>query len=100
MNDIAQQQIRNLLIAQVKIVLGGMRGFFSGSLGVTEKELTMDYRHLLDEGTKLKEDTEKLILDQLEYLSQENMTKIRADIAENVNNERRFQPPKFPIISI
>ena len=60
----------------------------------------MDYRHLLDEGTKLKEDTEKLILDQLEYLSQENMTKIRADIAENVNNERRFQPPKFPIISI
>ena len=47
-----------------------------------------------------KEDTEKLILDQLEYLSQENMTKIRADIAENVNNERRFQPPKFPIISI
>jgi len=100
MNDIAQQQIRNLLIAQVKIVIGGIRGFYTGALGVTEKELTMDYRHLLDEGIKLKEDTEKLILDQLEYLSQENMTKIRADIAENVNNAMKFQPPKFPIISI
>ena len=57
MNDVARQQIRNLLIAKVKIVIGGMRGFYTGELGVTEKQLTMDYRHLLDEGQKLKEDT-------------------------------------------
>ena len=100
MNDVAQQQIRNLLIAQVKIVIGGIRGFYSGELGVTEKQLTMDYRHLLEEGTKLKEDTEKIILDQLEKLSQENMTEIRAKIAENVNKERGYQPPMFPIIAI
>jgi hypothetical protein len=100
MNDVARQQIRNLLIAKVKIVIGGIRGFYTGELGVADKQLTMDYRHLLDEGTKLKEDTEKLILDQLAYLSQENMTKIRADIAENVNRERGYQPPQFPIIAI
>jgi len=99
-NDVAQQQIRNLLIAQVKMVIGSVRGFYSGSISLSSKELTLDYRHLLDEGIKLKEDTEKLILDQLEKLSQENMTKIRADIAENVNNAMKFQPPKFPIISI
>jgi len=100
MNDVAQQQIRNLLIAQVKIVIGGIRGFYTGELGVAEKQLTMDYRHLLEEGTKLKEDTEKVLLDQLKYLSQENMVKIRADIAENVNKERGYQPPMFPIIAI
>jgi len=100
MNDVAHQQIRNLLIAKVKIVIGGIRGFYTGELGVAEKQLTMDYRHLLEEGTKLKEDTEKVILDQLTYLSQENMVKIRADIAENVNKERGYQPPMFPIIAI
>ena len=100
MNDVAHQQIRNLLIAKVKIVIGGMRGFYSGELGVTDKQLTMDYRHLLDEGQKLKEETEKIIMDQLAYLTQENQVKIRADIAENVNRERGYQPPQFPIISI
>lgn len=100
LNDVARQQIRNLLIAKVKMVIGGIRGFYTGELGVAEKQLTMDYRHLLDEGTKLKEDTEKIILDSLTYLSQENMTKIRADVAENVNRERGYQPPMFPIIAI
>ncbi len=99
-NDVAQQQIRNLLIAQVKMVIGGVRGFYSGELGVTEKQLTMDYRHLLEEGTKLKEDTEKIILEQLNKLSQVNLTEERAKIAKNVNDERQFQPPMFPIIPI
>ena len=100
MNDVAQQQIRNLLIAKVKIVLGGIRGFYSGELGVTDKQLTMDYRHMLDEGEKLKEETEKLILEQLEKMSQANLAKERAEIAEAVNRERGYQPPMYPIIPI
>lgn len=100
MNDVAHQQIRNLLIAKVKIVLGGIRGFYTGSIGATNKELTLDYRHLLDEGTKLKDDTEKIILEQLTRLSQVNLTEERAKIAENVNKERGYQPPMFPIIAI
>lgn len=100
LNDVARQQIRNLLIAKVKIVIGGIRGFYTGELGVAEKQLTMDYRHLLDEGTKLKEDTEKIILEQLNNISQVELTKKRAEIAENVNRERGYQPPMFPIIPI
>ena len=100
MNDVSHQQIRNLLIAKVKMVIGGIRGFYTGELGVAEKQLTMDYRHLLDEGTKLKEDTEKIIIEQLGLMGQETMTESRAKIAENVNKERGFQPPKFPIIAI
>ncbi len=100
MNDVAHQQIRDLLIAKTKMVIGGVRGFYTGELGVAEKQLTMDYRHLLDEGTKLKEDTYKIILDQLNKLSQVNLVKERAEIAEYVNKERGYQPPQFPIIAI
>jgi len=100
LNDVARQQIRNLLIAKVKMVIGGIRGFYTGELGVAEKQLTMDYRHLLDEGTKLKEDTEKIILDQLDQLTQVNLTENRAKIAKNVNDHLGFQPPQFPIIAI
>lgn len=100
MNDPARKQIRDLLIAKVKMVIGGIRGFYSGELGVAEKQLTMDYRHLLDEGTKLKEETEKVVLDQLEKLSQDKLVEERARIAENVNKERGYQPPMYPIIPI
>jgi len=100
LNDVARQQIRNLLIAKVKIVIGGIRGFYSGELGVAEKQLTMDYRHLLDEGLKLKEDTEKIIKETLDKISQEKLTETHAKIAENVNKERGYQPPQYPIIPI
>lgn len=100
LNDVAKQQIRNLLIAKVKIIIGGVRGFYSGEIGSMDKQLTLDYRHLLDEGKELKEATEKKILDELEKLSQVNLTEERAKIAENVNKERGYQPPKFPIIAI
>lgn len=100
MNDVAHQQIRNLLIAKVKMVIGGVRGFYTGELGVSEKSLQMDYRHLLDEGQKLKEDTEKIVLEQLTKLSQLSLTEERAKIAENVNKHLQYQPLRTPIIPI
>jgi len=101
LNDVARQQIRNFLIAKVKIVLGNVRGFFEGKVfSPSEAALSMDYRHLLDEGLKLKEDTEKIILEQLDKLAQVNLTGERLQIASNINETMKFQPPKFPIISI
>lgn len=100
LNDPARQQIRNLLIAKVKMVLGGVRGYYSGEIGSADKQLTLDYRHLLDEGKELKETTEEEIRTLLEKISQANLTEERAKIAENVNKERGYQPPMFPIISI
>jgi hypothetical protein len=100
MNESARRHIRDLLIAKVKMVIGGIRGFYSGELGVADKQLSMDYRHLLDEGKELKENTEKEVQDLLDKISQVKLTEERAKIAENVNNERRYQPPTFPIIAI
>ena len=77
-----------------------LEDFYTGEVGSMEKQLVLDYRHLLDEGQKLKEETEKIIIDQLSKLSQVNLTEERAKIAKFVNKERGYQPPKFPIIPI
>lgn len=98
LNSVSRTYIRNLLIAKVKIVIGGIRGFYSGNIGATSKEIAMDYRHLLDEGNKLKDETEKDIRSTLEKLSLTKLTEDRANIAININRERGFQPFNTPII--
>jgi hypothetical protein len=96
LNDVAKQQIRNLLIAKVKMAIGNIRGYYGGEIGTQEMKLILDYKHLLDEGIKLKEDTEKIILDQLEKLRSVNLSKERADIGENLNTFLSRQPLKSP----
>jgi hypothetical protein len=71
----------------------------NGVVGATEKQLTMDYRHLLDEGQTLKTETRDKILDSLNKISLVQLTADRASIAENVNRERGYQPPQFPIMT-
>lgn len=99
LNSVARTQIRDLFIAKCKIVIGGVRGFYSGDVGATQKDLTLDYRHLLEEGEQLKEQTVLRIIESLNRLSLVQMTRDRAEIAANVNKERGFQPPMFPIIT-
>lgn len=100
LNAVARQQVRDLLIARTKINIGGIRGFFSGEIGATDKQLTMDYRHLLDEGQTLKTETKDKIFDTLNKLSLVQLTDDRARIAENINKERGYQPPLFPIMTM
>ena len=99
-NSVAKQQIRDLLIARTKIVLGGIRGFYSGNIGVAQKEVTMDYRHFLDEGKELQDLTKTKIFETLTKLSLRQLTEDRAAIAENVNRERGYQPIRTPILPI
>jgi hypothetical protein len=99
LNAVARQQVRDLLIARTKINIGGIRGFFTGEVGATEKQLTMDYRHLLDEGQTLKTETKDKIFDTLNKISLVQLAQDRATIAEAVNRERGYQPPQFPIMT-
>lgn len=99
LNTVARQEIRDLFIAKCKIAIGGIRGFYTGELGSAQKDLVMDYRHLLEEGEQLKEQTITRIKESLNRLSLVQMTRDRAEIAANVNKERGFQPPMFPIMT-
>ena len=53
-----------------------------------------------DEGKELRDKTLEVLMGQLELLSQDKLVEERARIAENVNKERGYQPPMFPIIAI
>lgn len=100
LNSIARRHVRDLLIAKVKIVLGGIRGFYSGELGTDAKALTLDYRHLLEEGEKLRENIFEEVKASLDKISLVSLTRDRAEIAENVNKERGYQPPSTPFITM
>jgi hypothetical protein len=100
MNSIAQQMVRDLFIARLKMGVGGVAGFYSGVLGAGEAKQTLDYRHLLDEGKDLKTATLDKLKATLDALRQVNLTDERARIAENINKAASFQPFRTPIIPI
>lgn len=101
LNTVAKRHVRDLLISEVKIVIGGIRGFYSGDVSSTEaKQLTMDYRHLLEEGEKLKESVITDIKESLDKMSLVNLTRDRAEIAENVNKQMGYQPMPNPFITM
>lgn len=100
MNSVAKTNIRDLLISRVKINLGNIRGYYSGDVGATVKQLTLDYRMLQEQGEQLKEQVRTTILESLNRLSLVQLTRDRAEIAANVNKERGFQPPMFPILTM
>ncbi|NJO64831.1 MAG: hypothetical protein HC836_43880 [Richelia sp. RM2_1_2] len=100
LNDVARQQVRDLFFAKCFMSEGRIRGFWTGEVGSGEFMKTMDYRFLFDQGDQLKEATKEKIFGTLEKLSLVQMTADRASIAENVNKERGYQPPRTPIISI
>jgi hypothetical protein len=98
-NSSGRKHIRNLFIARTMIVLARIRGFYSGEIGATDKQLTMDYRQMGDAGEALKTETREDILLLLEKISLRQLTEDRAEIAKNTNIERGFQPPMFPIMT-
>lgn len=98
-NQVVRQQIRDLLLSRTMIVISRIRGFFSGEMGSTNKQLTMDYRQLGDYGETLRSETREKIFDTLNKLSLRELAEDRAAIADAVNRERGYQPPMYPIMT-
>ena len=59
----------------------------------------MDYRQIGDYGETLRNETKEKIFEGLEKISHLQLTSDRAQIAENINKERGYQPPMFPIMT-
>ncbi len=100
MNSVAQQMVRDLFIARVKMGVGNIGGWATGELGAGEAKKTLDYRHWLDDGKELKQATLDKLEKTLDALTQVNLTDQRARIAENVNKAAQYQPFRTPIIPI
>lgn len=79
MNNPTQQIVRRLLVAEAKILLGIIRGTYSGSVMIPEAEMKLDYAMLLEQG---KEEKDKVLTELKERL--ERMTPWK--LMENQNN--------------
>lgn len=65
MNYPTQQIVRQLLVAEAKILLGNIRGTYQGKVQIPEAELNMDYQMFIEQG---KADKEKALNDLKERL--------------------------------
>ena len=69
MNNPSQQIIRRLLVAEAKILLGIIRGTYSGAVKIPEAEMQMDYNMLLEQGKSEKETVLNELKERLERMT-------------------------------
>ena len=91
MNNPAQQMIRRLLVAEAKILLGIIRGTFSGSIKIPEADAQMDYNMLLEQGKSEKETVLNELKERLERMlpwnQMENQSKLNDEIMKILKNK-------------
>ena len=83
MNNPTQQLIRQLLVAEAKILLGTIRGTYSGKVSIPEAELQMDYNMLLEQGKADKERVLNDLKERLEAMCPWNLMEKQASMIES-----------------
>lgn len=94
-NEPTKVLVRQLLVAKSKLVLGKVRGKFSGALNIPDNNLTMDYESLLREGTEEWDKTMNRLTARLEKMSSEVMVERQANESENINRHLKYRPLGF-----
>ena len=84
MNNPTQQTIRQLLVAEAKIVVGNIRGYASGEVKIPLAEMKLDYGILLDQGRQEKEQTITELKERLERMLPWNLMKNQADMNQQL----------------
>ena len=92
MNNPSQQIIRRLLVAEAKILLGIIRGTYSGAVKIPEAEMQMDYNMLLQQGEKEKETVLNELKERLERMLPWNLMKNQADMNEQLMRVLKNKP--------
>lgn len=92
MNNPTQQIIRRLLVAEAKILLGIIRGTFSGSIKIPEAEAQMDYNMLLQQGEKEKETVLNDIKERLDRMTPWNLMEKQATMNDQLVKVLKNKP--------
>ena len=92
MNNPTQQIIRRLLVSEAKILLGIIRGTYSGTVKIPEAEMQMDYNMLLQQGEKEKETVLNELKERLERMLPWNLMKNQAEMNEQLMNVLKNKP--------
>ena len=92
MNNPTQQIIRRLLVAEAKILLGIIRGTFSGAVKIPEAEMQMDYNMLLEQGKSEKETVLNELKERLERMLPWNLIKNQVEMSDNLIKVLKNKP--------
>ena len=92
MNNPAQQIIRRLLVAEAKILLGIIRGTYSGAIKIPEAEAQMDYNMLLEQGKSEKETVLNELKERLDRMTPWNLMEKQATMNEQLIKVLKNKP--------
>ena len=92
MNNPTQQLIRRLLVAEAKILLGNIRGTFSGTVPIPDAQMQMDYNIFLEQGKSEKEAVLNELKERLERMTPWNMMEKQATMLEQTVNILKQKP--------
>jgi len=92
MNNPTQQIIRRLLVAEAKILLGIIRGTYSGAVKIPEAEMQMDYNMLLEQGKSEKETVLNELKERLERMLPWNLIKNQVEMSDNLIKVLKNKP--------
>ena len=95
MNNPTQQIIRQLLVAEAKILLGIVRGTNSGKVSIPEAELQLDYNMLLEQGKAEKERVLTDLKERLEAMCPWNLLAKQAEMLDSITKVLEKKPLGF-----
>lgn len=92
MNNPAQQIIRRLLVAEAKILLGIIRGTYSGEVKIPDAEMRLDYSMLLDQGKSEKETVLNELKERLDRMTPWNLMEKQATMNDQLMKVLKNKP--------
>jgi hypothetical protein len=98
MNDATQQLIRRLLIAEAKILLGNVRGTYSGTVPIPLAQVQMDYNIFLEQGKSEKEAVLNELKERLERMTPWNMMEKQKTMTDQLMEVLKMKPLGFKVI--
>ena len=92
MNNPTQQIIRRLLVAEAKILLGIIRGTYSGAVKIPEAEMQMDYNMLLEQGKSEKETVLNELKERLDRMTPWNLMEKQSNMSDQLIKVLKNKP--------
>ena len=98
MNNPAQQIVRQLLVAEAKILLGNIRGTYSGVVKIPLAEMQMDYNMFIEQGKAEREEALTTLKERLDRMLPWNLMKNQADMTDSLLKMLQSKPFREPIM--
>jgi hypothetical protein len=92
LNSSSRTWIRLYMTASAKLLLGYIRGTFSGNINITDAQVQMDYSFLLADGRDEKDKLVTELKERLDGLTYEHQLQKRANEAQTLNTILSYSP--------